>query len=272
MEDPMTEMFARTDGYEAMMGRWSMRLAPLFLDFCGVRSGGKILDMGCGTGSLVHTLADRAISASIVGIDPSQTAIDYCRERFSGKPTTFDCGNGMSLPYADDAFDHSLSLLVFQFIPQPEKAAKEMRRVTRPGGTVGACTWDSVGGGMEMSAIFRQEAAKLDPTANARAERRRGCNSKGALEALWRATGLEGVEETAIEFRTNFTGFDDYWLPFTMGAGPQGVYVESLSADSRTALREQLRRRLLGDGPDGPFSLGARAWAVRGTVPLRLRS
>jgi len=65
----------------------------------------------------------------------------------------------------------------------------------------------------------------------------------------------------------NFTGFDDYWLPFTMGPGPQGIYVESLSSDSRTALRDQLRRRLLGDGPDGPFSLGARAWAVRGMVP-----
>jgi len=263
----MPEMFARTDGYEALMGRWSMRLAPLFVDFSGVRSGAKILDMGCGTGSLVQTLADRVIGASIVGIDPSQTAIDHCHERFSGKPMTFDCGNGMSLPYADNTFDHSLSLLVFQFIPQPEKAAKEMRRVTRLGGTVGACTWDSIGGGLELSAILWQEAAKLDPTANTRVERPRRCNSKGELEALWRATGLEGVEETAIEFRTNFTGFDDYWLPFTMGAGPHGVYVESLSSDSRTALRDQLRRRLLGDGPDGPFSLGARAWAVRGMVP-----
>jgi hypothetical protein len=66
---------------------------------------------------------------------------------------------------------------------------------------VGACAWDSVGGGMEMSSIFRQEAAKLEPAANTQAERPRGCNSKGALEALWRATGLEGVEETSIESR-----------------------------------------------------------------------
>ncbi len=263
----MAEMFTKAAAYEKFMGRWSMHLAPLFLDFARVQSGTKILDLGCGTGSLVQTLADRVAGAQIVGIDPAQPAVDYCRKRFADRCMTFDCGNGMDLPYMDNAFDHSLSLLVFQFIPEPVKAAREMRRVTRPGGTVAACTWDSGAGGLEMSAIFWQEAAKLDPAADARAEKPKHCNRKGQLEALWHDTGLEGVEEIALELKTEFSCFDDYWLPFTGGVGPQGVYVNDLTPAHRNALRDQLRKRLLANRSDTPFSLGARAWVVRGVVP-----
>jgi hypothetical protein len=55
------------------------------------------------------------------------------------------------------------------FIPHPEQAAREMRRVTRPGGIVAACTWDREG--LEMTAIFWEEAIRLDPDAAAWAER-----------------------------------------------------------------------------------------------------
>jgi ubiquinone/menaquinone biosynthesis C-methylase UbiE len=136
----MAEMFANAAAYERMMGRWSARLALQFLDFVSAPAG-RILDVGCGTGSLVQALADRPGTSGVVGIDPAQPFIDYCRQRFAGSRFAFDCGNGMELPYPQHSFDHSLSLLVFMFIPQPEKAAAEMRRVTRPGGTVAACTW-----------------------------------------------------------------------------------------------------------------------------------
>ena len=263
----MADIFANAVAYEGMMGRWSARLAPLFADFAQVRDGYKLLDVGCGTGSLVQVVADRTRRSEIVGIDPAQPFIDYARTRFADPRITFDCGNGMDLPYPNDSFDQSLSLLVFMFIPQPEKAASEMHRVTRPGGTVAACTWDSGGGGLEMSAVFWEEAVRLDPAADARVERPRHCNREGQLAELWQATGLESVEETTLEIRTDFSSFDDYWLPNTHGVGPQGVYVHELSPEHRDSLRERLRKRLLADRADGPFSLRARSWAVRGTVP-----
>ena len=92
-------------------------------------------------------------------------------------------------------------------------------------------------------------------------------NRRGQLTELWEATGLENIEETGIEFGMDFSSFDDYWLPYLQGVGQLGVYIKDLSPEVRDALREALRKRFLPGGEDGPFTLGARAWAVRGTVP-----
>lgn len=79
------------------------------------------------------------------------------------------------------------------------------------------------------------------------------------------------MEET-LTIRTRFVSFDDYWSPFQEKQGPAGEYVASLAASEREQLRLRLRTRLLGDGPDRPIVLAARAWAVRGSVLRRVAS
>jgi SAM-dependent methyltransferase len=257
-------MFANAVAYEEMMGRWSKRLAPIFLDFARIGDAHSILDVGCGTGSLVQSILDRTRRAQIVGIDPAQAFIDYSRTHFPDARVMFDCGSVSKLPYPDASFDHALSLLVFQFLQQPSTAASEMRRVTRIGGTVAACTWDRTG--QEMSDLFWEECVRLDPGAEEKAQRPKVCNQVGQLSVLWRATGFEAVDEITLEMQTDFTCFDDFWLPYTKGVGPQGLYVASLSRKRREGLGGALRKRLVGDR-DRPFSLRAAALAVRGTVP-----
>ncbi|MGE3784184.1 MAG: hypothetical protein AB7H71_15800, partial [Alphaproteobacteria bacterium] len=53
-------MFQNADGYERVMGRWSRRLAPLLIGFGGLADGDRVLDAGCGTGSLTFTLPQLA--------------------------------------------------------------------------------------------------------------------------------------------------------------------------------------------------------------------
>ncbi len=260
----MANMFANAAAYEQYIGRWSVRLGRSFADFVSLTDDDKVLDVGCGTGSLVEAILRSATVAEIVGIDPAEGFIEYSRARFPDPRIRFDQGSAFELPYPDGSFDRTLSLLVLMLIPQPEKAASEMRRVTKPGGTVAACTWDGVG--PEMSAIVWEELIKLDPSAEARAERLKHCNGKGQLDALWQATGLANVEETMIDMRTDFNSFDDYWSPFLAGVGPTGSYVAGLPPNRRDALAAALRVRLLAGRSDGPISLGARAWAVRGIV------
>ena len=262
----MAEMFSNASSYEKYMGRWSARLAPLFAEFARVRDGDRVLDVGCGTGSLVEAVANLTRRSEIVGLDPTPGFIAYARQRFADPRITFDQGSAFELPYPRRSFDQSLSMLVLMLIPTPDKAASEMRRVTKPGGTVAACTWDGAGG-MERASIFWSEAIRLDPAAESRAERPKHCNLKGHLSDLWKAAGLNDVEETAIDIRMDFDCFDDFWLPHLEGVGPVGVYVADLSDEGRDALREALRSRVLAGQSDGPFVLTARSWAVRGTVP-----
>jgi hypothetical protein len=92
-------------------------------------------------------------------------------------------------------------------------------------------------------------------------------SADGQLTALFSEHPLEAVASEALTIETRFSSFDDYWLPFLEKQGPAGVYVAGLAAADNEQLRLRLRRRLLGDGPDGPIILRARAWAVRGKVP-----
>lgn len=261
----MPEMFSNASSYDRFMGRWSAKLAPLFAKFARIRDGDRVLDVGCGTGSLIQAVANLHGQSEVVGIDPTPGFIAYARQRFTDPRITFDEGSAFELPYPGSSFDHALSMLVFHLISGPDRAAREMRRVTKPGGAVAACTWDG-SGGMELTSIFWREAIGLDPAAETRAERATSCNLKGQLSELWKATGLNDVEETSIDIRMDFTSFDDYWLPYLEGVGPTGVYVAGLSNDGRDALRERLRSRVLGGQLDGGFFFNARAWAVRGLV------
>jgi hypothetical protein len=85
------------------------------------------------------------------------------------------------------------------------------------------------------------------------------------LRDLFVAAGLVDVGVEPLDVEVAYDGFDECWLPFTGGAGPAGAYCTSLPALAQAALREGFRREV-GD-PAGPFSLSARAWAVRGRAP-----
>jgi ubiquinone/menaquinone biosynthesis C-methylase UbiE len=120
-------MYEVPEAYEAEMGRWSRQLAPLFVEFVGVRDGDRVVDVGCGTGSLSATLARVTRASKIIGIDPSKSFIEYARTQIVDPRVTFEVGDALSLPYSDDSFDRALGLLVINFIPDAPKAVNEMR-------------------------------------------------------------------------------------------------------------------------------------------------
>lgn len=262
------EIFAESDAYERFMGRWSRRLAPLVVKFASVAEGDSVLDIGSGTGALAFAVAEAIPSVRVTGVDPSSAYVRHAQARTPGDRVQFVAGDAHTLQMPDAVFDKALSLLVMNFFIDPEKALREMIRVTRSGGIVAAAVWD-YGEGMELLRVFWDEAVALNSTIAARDERHMALCRRGELAALFRANGLQQVEEQPIAIETSFVSFDDYWLPFLGGQGPAGAYAASLSEAARIALESKLRGRLLGERQEGAFALRARAWAVKGAVPSR---
>jgi SAM-dependent methyltransferase len=263
-------MFTEAEAYERFMGRWSRRLAPPFMKFAGLKDGDRVLDVGSGTGALALVVLQEGPTSRVVGIDPSPAYVAYARARAGEGRATFEEGNAQRLRFPDGSFDAALALLVVNFIPDRDRAAavREMARVTRPGDEVVAAVWD-YGDVMEMLRAFWDEAVALAPASEPRDERHMPTCRTGELAALWRAQGLLDVREEPLVIPLTFSSFEDFWSPFQEGQGPAGAHVASLSEGARRDLEQRLRRRLLGEGGDRSITLNARAWAVRGVVPVR---
>ena len=259
------KMFTASAGYERYMGRWSRIFAPQLAAFAGVKDGQRVLDVGTGTGALAAALEKVGPGVQVTGIDPSEGFIAYAKKNASPR-ARFELGDAQALKFPDATFDATLSLFVMNFIPDHVKAIGEMARVTRPQGTVGACVWD-YDAGMESLRFFWDEAVALDPAAEPKDERHMKLTRQGQLGELWRRAGLAGVEERPLVMEQAFASFRDYWDPFLTGVGPGGAYVTSLPEARRQELEKRVRTRLLGNRADGPFTLKARAWCVKGQRP-----
>ena len=264
MTEAEARMFAMSAAYEQFMGRWSSKLAPVYIAFAG--AGDRVLDVGAGTGSLSFALEATPGVKEVVGVDPSEGLLAYAKKNAKAGRTQFEVGDAQALKFKDASFDKTLSLLVLNFVPDHDKAIAEMRRVTRPGGGVSACVWD-YNEGMQMLRFFWDEAVALDPGAEKRDERHMKLTREGQLGEAWKKAGLANVQEQPLVINQTYSSFNDYWDSFLKGAGPAGAYAVSLPEDRREQLASRLRKRLLGGKSDGPFVLKARAWAVRGDVP-----
>jgi ubiquinone/menaquinone biosynthesis C-methylase UbiE len=259
-------MFEVAEAYERQMGRWSRQLAPLLIEFAGVGEGERVLDAGCGTGSLSLAIARLTKAAEIVGIDASKGFIEYARGQTTDPRVRFESGDAQNLAYPAAWFDRCLSLLVVNHIPDTPKALKEICRVTKPGGVVATAMWDGTGGN-EFNDRMWNVAVTLDASVTPAAKRAGTYSSPDALTALWDNTGLIHINVTSLVLPCHYQSFDDYWQRFLEGQGPAGAYVMKLAQDQREVLRQKLYQDIFGNRPDGPFSLQAKAWAVRGMVP-----
>jgi SAM-dependent methyltransferase len=239
--------------YLRFMGQYSERLAPRFADLAGIADGQRVLDVGCGPGALTAELVSRVGAASVSAAEPSASFAGAVRERLPGVEVRQAAAE--QLPFADGIFDAALAQLVVHFMADPVQGLREMRRVTRPGGLVAACVWDHAGGRGPVAA-FWSAARQLDPAADD--ESGLAGVREGHLASLFAQAGLDQVSVTTLTVRVRCVSFDDWWEPYTLGVGPAGGYVASLTPDHRAALREQCQRLL----PADPVEITATAWAA----------
>lgn len=270
VQSPAVSTYHASDGaaYEKFLGRWTKELAPRFLDFANFPDEGPILDIGTATGSLAFAMAARWPSRNILGIDVAEPYIACARAQSKDQCPQFEIGDAAALLYDDRTFAGTAAQLVLNFVPNAIAAVNEMRRVTQSGGIIAAAVWD-FRGGLVYQRLFWDTAAGIDPRAGE--TRDRLFSSELALPEglpnLFRAAGLNEVQQDSLTIRMKYASFDDYWQPLLGGQGPVGTYVASLGDSLRLNIEDAVRKAYCSGSPDGERSLTATAWAVRGTAP-----
>jgi SAM-dependent methyltransferase len=245
------------EAYDRFMGRFSEPLAVEFAEACAVEPGQRVLDVGCGPGALTAELVRRLGVDAVTAIDPSPPFVAAAAARFPRVDVR--TGAAEDLPFADDTFDAALAQLVVHFMADPVAGLREMGRVTRPGGTVGACVWDYGEGGSPLS-VFWRAAREVDPAAPN--ESGRAGTQEGQLADLAQRAGLKAIKPGMVSVTVDFATFDAWWEPFGLGVAPAGAYVAGLDPDHRAALRRRCAELL----PAAPFTLTASAWSVTARV------
>ncbi|NLP83039.1 methyltransferase domain-containing protein [Microbacterium sp. CFH 90308] len=245
------------EAYDAFMGRFSAPLAERFADWARLPRDGRALDVGCGTGALLSVLARRFGETEVAGVDPSASFVEAAASRLPWADVRH--GTAEALPFDDDLFAATLAQLVMHFMTDAAAGAREMVRVTRPGGVVAACVWDLENARAPHAVFLRAATAETGaPAPPLRAGTRRG-----DLVQLLEDAGCHDVSETELTVESEFASFDEWWESTNIRVGVAASVLEGLDADGVERVRTRTRE-LWGDGS---FTVTGTAWAARGIAP-----
>jgi len=119
--------------------KWVMREETFkrkLIELANIQPGMKVLDLGCGTGTLTLMLKRAQPKAEVIGLDGDPQVLEIARAKSRGTEIQWDEGLASSLPYPDSVFDRAVTSLVIHHLTTDDKrrAFKEMYRVLKPQG------------------------------------------------------------------------------------------------------------------------------------------
>lgn len=115
-----------------------VRYKTLLIDQADIKPGQRVLDLGCGTGTLAIMAKQSQPSAEVTGLDADSDMLKVARYKSGERKAhvKFDVGFTNKLPYPDASFDRILSSIMIHHLKTPDKetTAREVFRVLKPGG------------------------------------------------------------------------------------------------------------------------------------------
>lgn len=212
-----------------------LSMAAHLVESVGAGADETVLDIGCGTGNVAITAARRG--AQVTGLDITPAMLDDARENAAtaGVDVVWNEGTATDLPFEDDAFDVTLSCVGHVFADPPDAAARELRRVTRPGGHIAFTSWTPSSVVPAMGAVL---ADYLPPDPDAPEPPFRW----GAPETVRKRLG-DTVDDLQFETGSVLTPVlspAHYWQAATTQSGMFIVALDAVADADRQELREEM--------------------------------
>lgn len=229
--------------------------AEQLCESAGLQAGWNVLDVATGSGNAALGAARRGCRAT--GVDFVPALLEHGRRRAEAEVLEVDFkeGDAENLPFADNTFDAVLSIYGVMFAPDHRKAAGEMVRVCRPGGTIALACWPPegfIGDTFKIVSRYAQPVAGLTPPVrwgDPQYQQELFGNSVQSFKTAKRTLMLRDVSaEANVEF------FRTYY-------GPTLKLFESVGEAGATRLATELaglaRRYDQNQTPNGPVAIGA---------------
>lgn len=197
------------DHWGPVIAETGLRLLDRLARKLDAETDAALLDVGTGLGLLALAAADRWASLRVTGVDPSSGMLAIARERAieDGVADRVTCveGEAAHLPLPDASVDIVTTAFALQLVPDRAAALREIRRVLRPGGWLGAVTWTESTEDFEPLAIFDDLADEWDlPEDPSGYETDPFASVRSAAEEV-RASGFTDVDAQADAVAFPFT-------------------------------------------------------------------
>lgn len=144
-------------------------LGPVLVSATGIGPGTRVLDVAAGSGNISLPAARTGATVVSTDLTPELLRRSQARAVEQGLTLEYREANAQALPFADDEFDTVISAIGVMFAPDHQRAAHELVRVCRPGGTIGVISWTQEGFFGRMLAAIRPYrptlSASLPPSA-----------------------------------------------------------------------------------------------------------
>jgi len=282
MQDSASETFVQNQRHNwnsvaAAWEKWDRWLFDTMLVFdellverSGVKKGGRVLDLGSGTGyPAIKAAQITGSGGKVVGLDIAEEMLYVARRKAEslglGHIAFQQCDVG-SLPFDDASFDSVTSRFCLMFLPDPASALREINRVISPGGGFASTVWAAP----EKNPSFTASAGVLKefsdaPPPDPKAPGMFRMGQPGELAGMLEDAGFSNVREEEVTVKWRFASSDEYISNLKEMAAPFKVILDKLSAQDLARAEEKIKhalRRFVGD--DGRINLDATSLVVSG--------
>jgi ubiquinone/menaquinone biosynthesis C-methylase UbiE len=235
-----------------MFARVTKAFIPSLLEAAQITAGHRVLDVATGTGTAARAAADLVgPTGEVVAGDISNSMLEVARRNPENSAIKFELIDGHALPFPDRRFDRVICQLGLAFFEDPGRGLAEFKRVLVVGGRTAVAVNST-----PQRSLFTRIGTVIGQHVPAKAEQLNRFASIQTIDRLYgllQSSGFAEVEAHSEARSFSFTSFDDYFSGTEAGAGISGQEYVKLSAETKRAVRQQVRQSFPDAGKSKPF-------------------